>query len=60
MRDAGERICAPGVFTYSPTTGEQYSASPGDYWNHPDDQPLKDSEGSPMILASERTEIIPL
>jgi hypothetical protein len=39
---------------YSPTTGEQYSASAGDYML-PDDEPLCDSEGEPMILVFERT-----
>ncbi len=40
---------------YSPETDEQYSATAGDYWNQPDDEPLKDSEGEPMILVFKRT-----
>lgn len=33
---------------------EQCSADAGDYWNLPDDEPLHDSEGEPMVLAVER------
>ena len=39
-----------GVVAYSPATGEEYSATPGDYWNMPDDECLTDSEGNEMIL----------
>lgn len=41
--------------TYSPNTGEQYSADAGDYWNLPDDEPLLDSRGKPMHLVTSRT-----
>jgi hypothetical protein len=35
---------------YSPHTGEEYSASPGDYWQHPPEEPLRDEVGEPMLL----------
>ena len=38
---------------YSPETGETYSASAGDYWKLPDDEPLRDYYGDPMILVFE-------
>ena len=42
----------PTVVAYSPTTGEQCSANPGDYfWMGSDKDVLVDSEGEPMILA---------
>ena len=49
-----------GVFCYSPGTGERYSATPGDYWNLPDDCAVCDHEGEPMILAVERCQILPV
>lgn len=55
--DAGEPIGCPGLFAYSPTTGERYSADAGDYWNRPADEPLRDSNGEPMVLALEFTSI---
>ena len=39
---------------YSPSTGEQYSANPGDYWNAPDGWTMTDADGEPMILVFER------
>jgi hypothetical protein len=39
----------------SPSTGEQYSASSGDYWNVPDDEPLRDADGEPMLLVTQHT-----
>ncbi len=44
----------PGVLAYSPTTGEEYSANPGDYWDHELDSPLTDSNGAAMILVTRR------
>ena len=38
------------VIAYSPNTHEEYSADAGDYWNLPDDEPLTDANGDPMIL----------
>lgn len=49
-----------GVMAYSPTTGERYSATEGDYWNRPPDEPLLDSESRPMFLAREVITIEPL
>lgn len=45
----------PGVLAYSPATGEEYSANPGDYWAQPDDWTMTDSEGEPMILVTRHT-----
>ncbi len=42
-------------FALSQLTGEQYSADAGDYWNLQDDEPLRDSDGQPMILAVSET-----
>lgn len=53
----GEAISAKGVFAYSPNTGEEYSASPGDYWDAKPDEPLKDAAGEPMILCRRRSTI---
>jgi len=39
-----------GVFVWSLSTGEEYSADPGDYWNAAEDYTLKDEIGEPMIL----------
>jgi hypothetical protein len=54
---AFEDAQAPNVprtcFAYSPTTGERYSATPGDYLAQPDDEPLRDLNGDPMVLARE-------
>ena len=49
-----------GIFAYSPTTGEQSSATPGDYFWAAPDEVLLDSEDQPMILATERCVIKPL
>lgn len=51
-------IAAPGIMAYSPTTGEQYSATPGDYWDMPQDRPLIDANGEPMILVSRRVQFV--
>ncbi len=47
-----------GVFAYSPTTTEECSANPGDYWFLGDDDVLRDSEDQPMILVVKRTTIL--
>jgi hypothetical protein len=41
----------PGAFAYSPLTGEQFSATPGDYFWALPDEPIIDGEGEPCILA---------
>lgn len=41
----------PGLIAYSPVTGEECSANPGDYWHLPEDEPLIDSNGAAMVLA---------
>ena len=49
----------PGVFAYSPATGEQYSANPNDYfWLTDADGPLTDSEGEPMILGTRSVRMV--
>jgi hypothetical protein len=40
---------------YSPATGDEYSANPGDYWNRQDSDILCDSEGNEMHLVFKRT-----
>lgn len=56
MRRAQEKRAETGdfnhrIFCLSATTGEQYSADPGDYWFLMDDQTVTDSNGEPMVLA---------
>ena len=51
-------VSARQPFAYSPVTDERYSASPGDYWDMPDNEPLRDSEGNPMILVFEVSKLI--
>jgi hypothetical protein len=48
----------PGVFAYSPTTGEQYSATPGDYFWLPEGEVLTDSDGEPMVLARQVVQVV--
>lgn len=31
-------------------TGETFAASAGDYWQQPDDEPLRGEDGEPMVL----------
>lgn len=40
---------------YSPTTGEEYSGTADDYFWQPQDSPVLDREGNPMILVFKRT-----
>lgn len=56
---SGQAIAALSLMIYSETTGERYSASPGDYWNLPQDKPLLDCLGIPMILATEHVNMQP-
>jgi hypothetical protein len=51
----GCTIMGRRAIAYSPNTGDEDSASSGDYWHLSDDEPLRDSEGEPMILVFERT-----
>jgi hypothetical protein len=39
-------------------TLEEYSASSGDYFTQPDDEPLTDSEGNPMVLVVKTTDYV--
>jgi hypothetical protein len=41
-----------GVFAYSPTTGEEASADPSDYFWLPEGEPLVDEYDEPMILVT--------
>ena len=47
----------PGVVAWSPITGEEYSADPGDYWWADDGWTQLDAEGEPMILVRRRSEM---
>lgn len=57
LAKSGQPVSVPGLFAYSPNTGERYSASPGDYWDAPLDEPLRDSEGEPIVLVRESSRI---
>lgn len=48
----------PGVFAFSPATGQEYSARPGDYFWLPEGEALTDSEGEPMVLVTRRTSVV--
>lgn len=48
------RVHAPRCFAYSPTTGEEFSGTPGDYLTGGEDEPLLDAEGDEMILVTSR------
>jgi hypothetical protein len=37
---------------------ERTSADAGDYFMQPDDEPLRDSDGEPMVLAFERSYLV--
>jgi hypothetical protein len=43
-----------GFFSYSPITAERYSATSGDYWDRPGDEPLLDANEDPMFIAYAR------
>lgn len=45
-------------FALDPATGEQFSAAAGDYWQHPEDEPLRNADGEPLILALKRCEYV--
>jgi hypothetical protein len=47
-----------GVLAWSPTTGEEYSADPGDYWNAPAGWTIRDEDGEPMVLVVRREEFV--
>lgn len=40
-----------GLCIFDKATGQGYSATPGDYWDHPDNEPLHNDGGQPMVLA---------
>jgi hypothetical protein len=52
------RYCEPGVFAYSPNTGEECSADPYDYFTLGPDDFLTDELGEPMVLVRRHTEYI--
>lgn len=45
----------PSCFAYSPTSHEEFSADPGDYWDAPPDWTMTDANGEPMVLVTRRT-----
>lgn len=47
-----------GVFAWSPDTGEEYSADPGDYFAMSEDSMLRDDNGEPMVLAYRTTSFV--
>lgn len=59
IKKAGQPIAVPGVFAWSPYTDEEYSASPGDYWDRDPDAPLLDSDGNAMVLVRRVSRNVP-
>lgn len=55
VANGGVILVPPIPIAYSPTTGEEYSANPGDYWDRKPDEPLLDQDDQPMYLAYKRT-----
>lgn len=47
----------PGVFAYDPDTGDRWSATPGDYFYMPENEPLRNDAGNVLLLAQEIREI---
>lgn len=47
-----------GIMAWSPDTGEEYSAHPGDYFLMADDDTVLDAHGEPMLLAYRATTMI--
>lgn len=54
----GGRVEGRRCFAYSPTTGEEFSGTAGDYFTHADDEALTDCNGDPMILAVTESRVI--
>lgn len=54
-----DRLYRDGVLAYSPRTGEEYSANPGDYWYMAPADAVKDSTGHVMVLITKRVVIEP-
>jgi hypothetical protein len=52
-----KHVSVPDVMAWSPATGEQCSANPGDYFWMSDDDCLTDSQGDEMVLAFASTDI---
>ena len=48
------------AFAWSPITGEEYSATPGDYFTMGPNDVLRDSNGDVMYLATRHTSISPV
>lgn len=48
----------PGVFAYSPLSGEEASATAGDYWDWDPNAPLLDGWDEPMILVRRVSKIV--
>lgn len=46
------------LIAFSPETGEECSAAPGDYWDVPDREFLVDADGMPMLLGVVQRTII--
>lgn len=51
------KVHAARCFAYSPTTAEEFSGSPGDYFTMGEDEPLIDAEGDPMVLVTSRVSL---
>ena len=56
-----EKHYQPGVYAYSPYTGEMYSANPRDYFLMDDPEEfLVDGDGNAMLLATREERMVEL
>ena len=58
MRAVAQRWPGRRTYALSLITGEQYSADAGDHLAQGDDEPLRDSDGDPMILVAEQVTLL--
>lgn len=47
-----------GVLAWSPTTGEEFTAHPGDYFTRGMEWIIEDENGEPMILVRRVTQMV--
>jgi hypothetical protein len=54
------RVGAPGVIAYDRSNGDEYSATPGDYFWMPEREAPIDQNGRPLILVRRETHMVPV
>lgn len=54
---AAEAAGMPGVFAHDPETGDEFSATSGDYFWLSEDEPLTGESGQPLLLCVRHSEI---